>query len=312
MDLSVIIPARNEIFLERTIKDILDHSRASTEVIAVLDGAWADPPIPDNPRVTLIYHSSAIGQRAACNEAAKISSGRYILKCDAHCSFASGFDEVLLEDIHDDWTIVPTMRNLHAFDWICKNGHRRYQGPSGACAECGEPTEKDIVWVGKNNPQSTAYCFDSSPHFQYFREFENRPEGRGKLTESMSLQGSCFMLSKNKWFELDICDETWGSWGSQGIEVAVKTWLSGGRVIVDKNTWYAHMFRTQGGDFSFPYPISGKQVEAAKSAARDRLLSGAWDKQKRPLSWLLQHFWPVPGWTQEDFDKLQRGELWQI
>ena len=31
------------------------------------------------------------------------------------------------------------------------------------------------------------------------------------------------MLTKRKYFELDICDETFGSWGSQGIEVAAKT-----------------------------------------------------------------------------------------
>lgn len=50
----------------------------------------------------------------------------------------------------------------------------------------------------------------------------------------------------------------YGSWGNQGIEVACKTWLSGGRVLVNHNTWYAHMFRTQGAEFGFPYPQSGR------------------------------------------------------
>jgi len=30
----------------------------------------------------------------------------------------------------------------------------------------------------------------------------------------------------------NICDEEFGSWGSQGLEVAIKTWLSGGKVMV--------------------------------------------------------------------------------
>jgi hypothetical protein len=40
-DLIILIPSRNEMFLRRTIKDALQQSRADTEIIAVLDGAWA-------------------------------------------------------------------------------------------------------------------------------------------------------------------------------------------------------------------------------------------------------------------------------
>ena len=35
MDLSILIPARNEIFLTRTIQDILEHVEGNTEVIVV-------------------------------------------------------------------------------------------------------------------------------------------------------------------------------------------------------------------------------------------------------------------------------------
>ena len=45
-DLSVIIPARNEMFLQQTIANILENIEADTEVIAVCDGSWPDPP-PD-------------------------------------------------------------------------------------------------------------------------------------------------------------------------------------------------------------------------------------------------------------------------
>src|SRR3990167_8274361 len=239
-DLSVLIPARNEMFLKNTIEDILTHAEGDTEIIAVLDGAWADPPLHDHPRVRLVYHPVSIGQRAATNEAARLAQGKYLMKVDAHCAFDQGFDVKLMADMQPDWTMVPTMRNLHAFDWVCPNGHRRYQSPSGPCAECGEETQRDVVWISKPSPQSKSYCFDSTPHFQYFAEFNKRPEGKGDLTETMSLQGSCWMLTKDKYFELGVCDESFGSWGSHGIEVAVKTWLSGGSVIVNHKTFYAH------------------------------------------------------------------------
>ena len=64
-DLSVIIPSRNEMFLKQTIDSVIANIEGDTEVIAILDGAWADPPIPDHPRVRLIHHAVAIGQRAA-------------------------------------------------------------------------------------------------------------------------------------------------------------------------------------------------------------------------------------------------------
>jgi hypothetical protein len=306
-DLSIVIPSRNEVFLSKTIEHILENIEGNTEIIAVLDGCWADPPIKDDKRVTLIHHAESIGQRAASNEAVRLSQAKYIMKIDAHCAVDKGFDVKMMKAMKDNYTMAPVMRNLHAFDWVCEDGHRRYQGPSGPCATCQKPTKMEIMWIAKRNPQSTSYCFDPTPHFQYFTEYRNRAVRDGVLTESMSLQGSCFMLTRDKYLELNICDEEFGSWGSQGIEVAVKTWLSGGRVVINHDTYYAHMFRTQGGDFGFPYHLSGRQVEKAKKIARDIFFENKWEKQVHPLSWLVEKFWPVPGWSEEDLKKLKES-----
>jgi hypothetical protein len=48
-------------------------------------------------------------------------------------------------------------------------------------------------------------------------------------------------------------------------------------------------------------------VQRTKDAVRDLIWGGKWEKQVRPLSWLLERFWPVPGWTDADLAKL-RGE----
>jgi glycosyltransferase involved in cell wall biosynthesis len=313
-DLSILIPSRNEMFLARTIQDILTNIEADTEVIAVLDGQWAEPPIPQHERVNIIYVPEAIGQRAATNMACRLSGAKYIMKIDAHCSFDQEFDRKMIEtfkETGDNVTMVPIMRNLWAFDWVCPDGHRRYQSPSGVCATCGKETTRDVVWIAKTNPQSTSYCFDREPHFQYFREFKKRPEYKKNLeetglTETMSLQGSCFMCTREKYWELNICDEEFGNWGNQGIEVAVKTWLSGGRVLCNHKTWYAHMFRTQGGDFGFPWPCSGNEVQKTKNKVKDLFFNNKWDKAIHPLSWLIEKFWPVPGWKQEDLENLKK------
>lgn len=296
MDLSIVIPARNEMFLARTIEDILQHIEADTEVIAVLDGQWANPGIPQNDKVNVIYVPEAIGHRAATNIGVKLSKAKYIMKVDAHCAFDQGFDKKMIENMQDDWTMVPIMRNLHAFDWVCPDGHRRYQGPTGPCKECGKETIRDMKWIGKTNPQSTAYRFDKDMKFQYFSAYKKKQ--KGDLAESMSLQGSCFMATRKKYWELGLCgDDFDAKWGQQGTEVACKTWLSGGKVIVNKKTWYAHMFRTQGGNFGFPYPISGKELSKVRKKCKELFVEGKWSKAKRPFKWLIDRFAPVPDWS---------------
>lgn len=316
-DLSILIPARNEMFLSKTIESILKNIEADTEIITVMDGEWADPPVPKHDRVNIIKLSESIGQRAATNLACKLSKAKYVMKMDAHCSVDKGFDRKMLEafkETGDNVTMVPIMRNLWAFDWKCYNcGWKKYQGPRPEkCGDCGkkDKVRMKMVWVGKNNPQSTSYCFDSSPKFQYFEDWKHRDQYKKNkkekgLTETMSLQGSCWMLTRDKYWELNISDESFGGWGSQGIEVACKTWLSGGRVLVNHKTWYAHMFRTQGKGFSFPYPMSGRQQRDAQRYARDLFFKNKWDKQTIPLSWLVEKFWPVKGWTDEDLEKIK-------
>jgi len=319
--LSILIPSRSEMFLSRTIEDILANIEADTEVIAVIDGESSEPPIPQHERVNVIYLTKSIGQRAATNLACKLSKAKYVIKVDAHCSFDKGFDRKMIEAFKitgGDVTMVPIMRNLWAFDWKCYHcGWKKYQGPTPAkCEQCGKSNKirRKMLWIGKRNPQSTSYCFDSTPHFQYFEDWKHRPQyDKDKkekgLTETMSLQGSCWMLTREKYWELGICDEAFGGWGSQGIEVAVKTWLSGGRVLVNHKTWYAHMFRTQGGDFGFPYPIRGADQDKARAYARNLFFDNNWPKQIHPLSWLVEKFWPVRGWADEDLAKLKANKF---
>jgi len=309
-DLAVVIAARNEEFLARTVESILENKRGNTQVIVICDGSWPDPPVKDNPDLTLIYHAVSVGQRAACNEGAKLASAEYIMKLDAHCIVAEGFDVAIVEEMKEDYTMIPIMYNLHAFNWRCKKcGNEWYQGAIPTeCLETGESRKKNeacdstefervIVWEPRWHRKNTHYRFDENLKFQYWGALKKRPEieKQGVIADSMSAQGSCFILTKKKWFELNICDENWGSWGQQGTEVACKTWLSGGRLVINKRTWYAHMFRTQQG-FGFPYPQSGRQMMHARSTCSDIFFNNKYEKQIYPLSWLINKFKPIPDW----------------
>jgi len=313
MDLSILIPSRNEEFLARTVKDVLENIEGETEILVALDGVWANPTLPQHPKLTIVYLPESIGQRASLNMLCRISKAKYVMKLDAHCSMGKGFDRILIEDIKDDWTILPRMYNMHVFDWKCKKcGNKWYQGRKPK--NCRRPIkgfdhrqtnrkkfednpdcdstefEREMVWRPNNSPQTTAMRFDRNLKFQYWGGYKKKQEG--DLVETMSILGACWMLTRKKYWELNICDEKHGSWGQQGTEVACKTWLSGGKLICDKRTWFAHLFRTQGGDFGFPY--ENDSVEQAREYSQDLWLKGKW-KGKHTLQWLIDKFNP-PDW----------------
>jgi len=317
-ELSILIPSRCEEFLKNTVEDILKNIEADTEIIITLDGEWANPPLIQNDRVNIIFVPEAIGQRAAVNLAAKLAQGKYLMKLDAHCSFDKGFDRKMIEGfkkVGDDVTMVPVMRNLWALDWKCFHcGKKWYQdNKPNICDQCGkgDRIRKKMLWIGKHNPQSTSYCFDNEPKFRYFEDYKHRPEyieaKKMGFTETMSLQGSCFMCTQKKYWELNLCDETLGSWGNQGIEVACKNWLSGGRVLVNHNTWYAHLFRTKA-NFGFPWPVSGREQMKTKQNVKDLFWQYKCKTQIRPVYWLVEKFWPVPGWTLEQLNQLKENK----
>jgi hypothetical protein len=326
--LSVIIPGRNEEFMRHTVEDVLAHSGPDTEVIAVCDGYVPNPPLVDHPRLHAIYLNESIGQRAATNLGVRESSAKYVMKLDAHCSTDENFDEKLLPDMQRDITMIPSMHRLHVFDWHCNGcGNRIYQGTipqkceNQDCAWDGtegkDQFTKIMVWSPREQYHTTkVWRFDRQLHFQYWPKYHKDPTKPGNgpnphwerykeqeptgLVETMSCIGCCFLMDRDRYWELGGMDEGHGSWGQMGTELACKTWLSGGRMVTSLKTWIAHLFRTgnfgKNGESSWPYPISQRDIDAARKHSRDLWLKDAWPGQKRPLSWLIDHFKPVPDW----------------
>jgi hypothetical protein len=337
--LSILIPARNEEWLAETVKNILQQKRGDTEILVGLDGCWAEPSIPDHQDVRIIHVDEPIGQRAMGNKLARLSTAKYVAKTDAHCAFDEGFDVKLMKAMegHDDWTIIPTMKNLHAFDWVCNLCNRHYyqaDRPDKCLDEIcpgGEPSwGKEVIFEprskeksGAGTPNALGYRF--TPDLLQFEYFDYlKGYFKEEITESMSVQGSFFMLTRERYHTLNINDETWGGWGQQGSEVALKTWLSGGAVMIHRGTWYAHMFRTNG-LLSFPWnkglkESQGHQQHRARETCSDVFKNNKWEHQTRPLSWLIERFWeplqhqPCKGdhrdrpWTQNDIEELKLTE----
>jgi len=272
--LSIIIPARNEIYLQKTIENVLENAEGEIEVIAVCDGYWPQPPIKDNPRVKIIHHTEAIGQRQSINEAAKIAQGKYIMKLDAHCAVDKGFDVKLAADCEYDWTVVPTMYNLDVKTWTPKL-HK------------------------KTNYMYISSMSDEKPFRAAY--YSRQPKNDLLIDDIMCCMGPCFFMHKDRFWELGGCDEGHSHWGQQGIEVSCKAWLSGGSLKVNKKTWFAHWFRASDG--GFPYKLTNDEVQKSRNYSQSLWLNNKWPLQKRTIEWLVNKFSP-PGWNMKDENKV--------
>lgn len=280
---SIVIPSRNERYLQRTIQDIFEKATGDVEVIAVLDGYWPDPPIEDHPKLTLI-HRDKHGMRDSINVAASIARGAYLLKCDAHCMFSPGFDEVLKEDFQDDWVVIPRRKSL-------------------------DVGEDGLGWGIKNKPPVDYHYLSwpwEKPHEigMHGIQWPERAKERASILvdDEMSTQGSCWFMSKKHFNRMGFMqEEGYEKFVQEAQEICNKTWLSGGRVVVNKKCFYAHLHK--GKAMGRGYFIDKREmIRGAKWAADFWVktcreldpVNRPW--QKFPFEWLIEKFAPVPTW----------------
>jgi cephalosporin hydroxylase len=292
--LSVVIPARNEQFLQKTIESVLAAAVEDIEIIAVCDGYWPDPQVKDHPNVIVLHYTKPIGQRAAINNAMRIATGKYMMKLDAHCNIAEGFDKILKEDCRYEWTMVPRMYVLDILTWKPKL-HKRTDYMYISSPTCNKPFR--AMYYGNYNGVKTA-----------------KPNRSGEIDGTMCCMGPGWFMHSDRFWELGGCDENHGGWGQQGIEVSLKAWLSGGALMVNKKTWFAHWFRgggvPKGYEKGFPYSIRYSDQESARKYSKDLWLNNKWPKQKRTIEWLVKEF-NAPTWDIKEEPELLKVEPMQ-
>lgn len=207
---SIIIPARKERLLNKTIREVQEKAQGEIEIIVVLDGA-------DDKRldgVKYIYHPEAKGMRTSIREGVEMATGKYVMKLDAHCMVDSGFD-VKLSSVHQpNWVQIPRRYRLDYKNWK----------------------------IDESYPPIDYMYLDSRLIGIRNRGANNDPAKKEILLDDTdSFQGSCFFAEKDYYKKLNLSDSTeFGEFAQEAQEIAFKVWIDGGRVIRNKNTWYAH------------------------------------------------------------------------
>lgn len=271
----IIIPARNEVYLTKTVHDVFAKAEGEIAVYVVLEGYWPegwDKTADQYPgRLITIHHGQPWGMRACINQAASIAIDcDYLLKCDAHVMFAPGFDLDLQKHCPSRTIVVPRRYRLDAEKWeVIQDGRPPVDYEYLTPPDSNGGGLKGKAWYERGRERADVLC-----------------------DELFLFQGSCWMMPRAYFYELELMDEeNYGTFYKEALELSCKAWLSGGSVRVVKSTSYSHLHKQKRG-----YSMPSEEERKANEYSRKWLTNETgWNKQTLPFSFLLEKFNP-PGW----------------
>jgi len=259
MKVSVIIPTINDPYLVRTINETWSASEQEIEYVIINDGGnildlkTLSPQI-NKTDIKIIHNTVQMGRRVSINNAVKMAFGEYIFILDAHCNMSKGWDTKLMESAGDKNISYAVIRDIHPDTWEYRPGWY------GHVRVNRDYTEK---WWPRKQPES---C-----------ETEE---------ESIAFTGCAWMIKKDRFLALGGYDESLGMYGWDGPEWALKTWFSGGRVILRTDVICGHIFGTNDGSKLYP----------CKIIPRPEYVKYMKDRYETRMPELIERFSPVPEW----------------
>jgi len=218
--LSVVIPSYKDPLIHKTIDSLLENAEGEIEIIAVLDGYWPKTPIKKDERVRILHLGKNRGMRGAINAGVDIARGEFILRSDQHCMFAKGYDRILTESCEPNWIVTATRYFLDPIKW-------------------------QVMDIPPVNYEKLVIQGGVKFSGQRWKE---RDEERKNIMidETMAMQGSMWMMPTSWWKEVikELQTEGYGQMYQDSHEMIFKTWKAGGKMMLNKNTWFAHKHRS--------------------------------------------------------------------
>jgi len=299
---SIIIPSRNEVYttnegenvLQRTVRDIYENATGDFEVLVGFDG----PPyqdFPDYPNLRIVKLPDVIGIKNHINLLAILAKGEYLFKSDAHCMFGKGFDEILLADMKDNWLVMPRFYVLDGKKW-----------------EWQDDRHYDYFFLCCPFTDRRGFRFKAGGHWpERTAERENKPEYM--IDETPQFHGSGWFMKKD--FFLNSIGgypvkDPFGH-AQEPIWLGLRNWLTGGKVMVNKKTWYAHLHQSK---YDKGFQLGSKNEEYTYN-----LVANYWMANKEPdiihtIEWFVKEKFPnMPTWEgwEEKYQLWKEGKEWR-
>jgi glycosyltransferase involved in cell wall biosynthesis len=243
--LSVIIPSYKDPLLVKTIESLLENAEGEIEIIAVLDGYWPSFELPQDTRVSYVHIGKNGGMKNAINVGVRLAKGEFIMRTDEHCMFGPAFDRLLTERFKDNWIVYPMRYALDTDKW------------------------EIMVDIAPNIYNKL--LIDKTYHKWSGVNWKNRERGREdkEIDESMAMQGSCWIMKKSWWEKVIVAlEDRLGNHYGDSHEMVFKTWMAGGKLMVNRKTWYAHKHR----DFPRTHHYGTEKARGGWDASIDEYL----------------------------------------
>ena len=167
-----------------------------------------------NVRVAL----NALG-RDAINAGVSVSRGEFIMRTDEHCMFAKDFDKTITDVCQNNWIMTARRYFLDPVKWQVMD--LPYIDYEKLCIQTAKDTRK----------------FTGMP-------WKERQEERKDIAidETMAMQGSVWVMKRSWWDKVigELQTEGYGPMYQDSHEMVFKTRKAGGKLMINKNTWFAH------------------------------------------------------------------------
>lgn len=295
---SVIVPSHHCIYASKTVEDLFVKATGDIEVIVVLDGYWPEPMIKDHPNLTILHRFPPLGMRNGINCAARIATGKYLMKCDDHCMFGEGFDEILKKDCPEGTVAVPSRWSFDIETW-----QKGRIGPVEYLYMTFPYYHDNLYGMGLHGKKWMGDESTRRPSSFYYFE---RERSHIKIDEIIATQGSCWFMNRSDFFKWGGLDEVHSYLIHQEPqEIAFKAWLSGGQMIINKNTWYCHWHKNE---IKRGVKMSRKAQYATEQYGTWYWMNDRWPLASRKMEWLIEKFLPMPGWPENWKEEKERYE----
>lgn len=134
------------------------------------------------------------------------------------------------------------------------------------------------------------------------------------IDDTPTSQGSCYFMKRSHWDKVigELDSTYYGPFTMEAQEVGLKTWFTGGRVVVNKKTWYSHWHKgKKGKGYAFTneqYRRHQEGMEKGRLYAIEYWLNTK--DFKYDWDWFVTKKFPdMPGWSADWRERVEKDRL---
>uniref|UniRef100_A0A182PBN8 Ricin B lectin domain-containing protein n=1 Tax=Anopheles epiroticus TaxID=199890 RepID=A0A182PBN8_9DIPT len=274
---SIIIVFYNEAWsvLVRTVHSILDRSppHLVSEIVLVDDFSI----LPDlktqleeyfahNAKVRIVRAPKRLGLIKARMLGGKSTHTDLITFLDAHVEVTVGWLEALIQPVAENWTTIA----IPTIDWIDENTMKYLD-------------DKSPTFFG---------AYDWDLNFGWWSRWSQKKQYENKMVpfDSPAMAGGLFTINRTFFERLGWYDDGFDIYGIENIELSIKSWMCGGKMVTVPCSRVGHIQKTS-------HPYLYKQTKDVVRANSIRMAEVWMDEYKE----VIFDIYGIPRYLEEEF-----------